>query len=173
MFRLRRRPASAHRAGWSRCPRRQCPAPPASYWRRLGCHAGLLPLAQTLPCYVFRDLLRSCSKTAATERCLKSRGETVDLSAARPAPRLELHCERAYWPRDVATWLMDAGLVLCDVLDAATFRKATACHRRIIVVAQKSAAGTAAPENPVHKHGPSPTHCVYLGYLVESCQGER
>jgi hypothetical protein len=48
--------------------------------------------------------------------------------AARPG--LELHCERTYWPRDVATWLMDAGLVLRDVLDAATLRNATACHRR-------------------------------------------
>jgi SAM-dependent methyltransferase len=59
--------------------------------------------------------------------------------SARPAPRLELHLERAYWPDDVATWLMDAGLVLRDVLDAATLRHATSCHRRIIIVAQKPA----------------------------------
>ena len=57
--------------------------------------------------------------------------------SARPAPHLERHLERTYWPRDVATWLMDAGLVLRDVLDAATLRNATACHRRIIVIAQK------------------------------------
>ena len=57
--------------------------------------------------------------------------------SARRAPHLERHLERTYWPRDVATWLMDAGLVLRDVLDAATLRNATACHRRIIVIAQK------------------------------------
>jgi SAM-dependent methyltransferase len=57
--------------------------------------------------------------------------------SARPAPRLELHRERAYWPDDVATWLMDAGLILRDVLDAASLRHATSCHRRIIIVAQK------------------------------------
>jgi SAM-dependent methyltransferase len=67
--------------------------------------------------------------------------EVLFRDSARPAPRLELHCERTYWPRDVATWLMDAGLVLRDVLDAATLRKATACHRRIIVVAQKPPSG--------------------------------
>jgi hypothetical protein len=65
--------------------------------------------------------------------------EVLFREPARPAPRLELHRERAYWPCDVATWLMDAGLVLRDVLDAATLRRATACHRRIIVVAQKPA----------------------------------
>ena len=67
--------------------------------------------------------------------------EVLFRGSARPAPRLELHCERTYWPRDVATWLIDAGLVLRDVLDAATLRKATACHRRIIVVAQKPPSG--------------------------------
>jgi SAM-dependent methyltransferase len=56
--------------------------------------------------------------------------------SGRPAPRLELHRERAYWPDDVATWLMDAGLILRDVLDA-SLRHATSCHRRIIIVAQK------------------------------------
>ena len=65
--------------------------------------------------------------------------EVLFRESARPAPRLELHRERTYWPRDVATWLLDAGLVLRDVLDAATLRQATACHRRIIVVAQKPA----------------------------------
>jgi SAM-dependent methyltransferase len=57
--------------------------------------------------------------------------------SARPIPHLERHLERTYWPRDVATWLMDAGLILRDVLDAATLHKAAGCHRRIIVVAQK------------------------------------
>jgi SAM-dependent methyltransferase len=65
--------------------------------------------------------------------------EVLFRDSARPTPRLELHRERTYWPRDVATWLMEAGLVLRDVLDAATLRDATACHRRIIVVAQKPA----------------------------------
>ena len=63
--------------------------------------------------------------------------EVLFRDPARAAPQLELHLERAYWPRDVATWLMDAGLILRDVLDAVTLRPATACHRRIIVVAQK------------------------------------
>jgi SAM-dependent methyltransferase len=51
--------------------------------------------------------------------------------------QLEFHCERAYWPRDVAIWLMDAGFVLRDVLDAATLRRSTGCHRRLVVIAQK------------------------------------
>ena len=65
--------------------------------------------------------------------------EILFRESARPAPHLELHRERTYWPRDVATWLMDAGLVLRDVLDAGTLRRATACHRRVIVVAQRPA----------------------------------
>ena len=59
-----------------------------------------------------------------------------------PAPgacHLELHRERAYWPRDVAKWLMDAGFVLRDVKDAASMRSTVACPRRIVVVAQKRA----------------------------------
>jgi SAM-dependent methyltransferase len=67
--------------------------------------------------------------------------EVLFRDLVRPASRLELHLERTYWPRDIATWLMDAGLVLRDVLDAATLRKATAYTRRIIVVAQKPAPG--------------------------------
>ena len=57
-----------------------------------------------------------------------------------PAPgacHLELHRERAYWPRDVARWLMDAGFVLRDVKDAASMRSTVDCPRRIVVVAQK------------------------------------
>ena len=58
--------------------------------------------------------------------------------------RVELHRERAYSPRQVASWLLDAGFVLREVLDAATLRQAVGCPSRIIVVA--------------HKPGPDPVH---------------
>jgi hypothetical protein len=50
---------------------------------------------------------------------------------------MELHRERAYSPQEVASWLMEAGFMLRDVLDAATLRRATVCPSRVIVVAQK------------------------------------
>jgi SAM-dependent methyltransferase len=53
-------------------------------------------------------------------------------------PKVEWHCERAYWPQHVASWLMDAGFILRDVLDAKTLLKATFCPTRMIVVAQKA-----------------------------------
>jgi SAM-dependent methyltransferase len=56
-----------------------------------------------------------------------------------PCSRVEVHRERAYSPREVAAWLMDAGFVLREVLDAATLRRAGACPPRIIVVAHKPA----------------------------------
>lgn len=51
--------------------------------------------------------------------------------------KIERHCERAYSPQQVARWLMEAGFMIRDVLDAKTLRKATFCPARIIVVAQK------------------------------------
>jgi SAM-dependent methyltransferase len=56
---------------------------------------------------------------------------------ASPRGRMELHRERAYSPQEVASWLMEAGFMLRDVLDAATLRRATVCPSRVIVVAQK------------------------------------
>jgi SAM-dependent methyltransferase len=53
--------------------------------------------------------------------------------------KIERHCERTYYPQQVASWLIDAGFVIRDVLDAKTLRKATFCPSRIIVVAQKPA----------------------------------
>ena len=55
---------------------------------------------------------------------------------------LELHTERAYWPHEVATWLMDVGFLLREVLDAATLSAATTCPGRIVVIAQKPAEAT-------------------------------
>jgi SAM-dependent methyltransferase len=54
----------------------------------------------------------------------------------------ELHRERAYSPHEVARWLIDAGLVLREVLDAATLRSARFCTPRVVVVAQKPARRT-------------------------------
>ena len=59
-------------------------------------------------------------------------------SPANKLPRVERHCERAYWPQQVAGWLMDTGFVLRDALDAKTLRKPIFCPARIIVVAQKA-----------------------------------
>lgn len=56
---------------------------------------------------------------------------------ARGGPRFELHRERAYFPADVARWLMDAGFVLLEVLDATTLRRAAACPARAIVIAAR------------------------------------
>lgn len=56
---------------------------------------------------------------------------------SRGERRVEHHCERAYTPREVADWLMNAGFVLRDVIDASTLRRAIACPTRVIVVAQK------------------------------------
>jgi SAM-dependent methyltransferase len=53
------------------------------------------------------------------------------------ATRVEFHRERAYAPDEVARWLMDAGFVIREVLDAATLRTATACPGRAIAIAQK------------------------------------
>ncbi|HET9832255.1 MAG TPA: class I SAM-dependent methyltransferase [Vicinamibacterales bacterium] len=56
---------------------------------------------------------------------------------SRDGDYLALHRERAYGPGDVARWLMEAGLQLRSVLDAATMRPAVTCPPRIIVVAQR------------------------------------
>lgn len=53
------------------------------------------------------------------------------------AGHVELHRERAYWPQEIAAWLSDAGFILRDVLDWTTMRRATRCHGRIVVVAQR------------------------------------
>jgi SAM-dependent methyltransferase len=50
---------------------------------------------------------------------------------------VERHRERAYPPRDVGKWLMDAGFVVREVLDGATLRWARTCRPRVIIVAQK------------------------------------
>jgi SAM-dependent methyltransferase len=63
-----------------------------------------------------------------------------DIRFREPAPvipGIERHRERAYWPREVAAALMDAGFVLRDVVDAATLRRATTCPSRVIVIARK------------------------------------
>jgi SAM-dependent methyltransferase len=56
---------------------------------------------------------------------------------ARNRSRVELHRERAFAPHEVAAWLMNAGFVLREVLDATTLRRVTVCPTRVIVVAQR------------------------------------
>ena len=53
------------------------------------------------------------------------------------APSVELHAERTYEPRDIARWLAEVGFVIREVLDADSLRRANACPRRVVVVAQK------------------------------------
>jgi SAM-dependent methyltransferase len=50
---------------------------------------------------------------------------------------LEAHRERAYSPAEVGRWLMDRGFLIRAVHDAVTFRMATGCPQRVIVVARK------------------------------------
>jgi SAM-dependent methyltransferase len=50
---------------------------------------------------------------------------------------LEVHRERAYSPREVGRWLLDAGFVIRGIHDAATLRVAGGCPPRIIIIAQK------------------------------------
>ena len=56
---------------------------------------------------------------------------------ARRPPRIEFHRERAYDPAEVAKWLMDAGFVLREVLNATTLERASRCPTRAIAIAQK------------------------------------
>jgi len=52
-------------------------------------------------------------------------------------PTGELHCERAYSPRQVGRGLHEAGFVIRAVRDAMTLAPTYTCPPRIIVVAQK------------------------------------
>jgi SAM-dependent methyltransferase len=58
-------------------------------------------------------------------------------SPGSPRATIEVHQERSYSPAEVGRWLMDAGLVIRGVYDAATLRMATGCPPRIVVLAQK------------------------------------
>jgi len=52
-------------------------------------------------------------------------------------PAISRVTERAYEPREIGTWLSDAGFIVRGVHDAETLQVATGCPPRIIVVAQK------------------------------------
>ena len=52
-------------------------------------------------------------------------------------PTIELHRERAYWPAEIASGLLDAGFVIRGVHDAQSLKVPSRCPRRIIVVAAK------------------------------------
>jgi SAM-dependent methyltransferase len=54
-------------------------------------------------------------------------------------PAITRVTERAYEPREIGTWLSDAGFIVRGVHDAETLQVATGCPPRIIVVAQKTA----------------------------------
>ena len=91
---------------------------------------------------VYRGRFRSSFKQAIQQIRWNPKRQILFSQITFSSPRttlykIERHCERAYWPRQVASWLMDAGFIIRDVLDAKTLRKATFCPTRIIVVTQK------------------------------------
>jgi SAM-dependent methyltransferase len=50
---------------------------------------------------------------------------------------LEAHRERAYFPAEMAQWLLDTGFLIRGVHDAVTLRIPTVCPPRVIVVTKK------------------------------------
>ena len=56
-------------------------------------------------------------------------------------PVVECVTERAYSPREIGRWLVEAGFKIRGVHDAETLRAATGCPPRIIIIAQKAISG--------------------------------
>jgi SAM-dependent methyltransferase len=61
----------------------------------------------------------------------------ITTSPSSTVSTLEAHRERAYSPAEVGRCLMDSGFLIRGVHDAVTLRIATACPRRVIVIARK------------------------------------
>ncbi|MBZ5701861.1 MAG: methyltransferase domain-containing protein [Acidobacteriia bacterium] len=82
----------------------------------------------------------------------------VERWAAHSPPAVEVHRERAYAPREIGRWLLDAGFVIRGVYDAATLRPARNCPSRLIVVVQARADHLRPDRSPRYRgaHQPEP-----------------